>query len=380
MNIIGMVCEYNPFHNGHLYQINEIKKKYKDSIIIVVTSTSFTQRGHLSILNKWDKAKVALHNNVDLVVELPYVYSTQSSDIFAHFAIRILNELKIQTLIFGSESNNIDNLLLSAKIQLNNTKFDALVKKYLDDGTNYPTALNNALKDLKCTPIKTPNDLLAISYIKSILKNNYKINVESIKRTNDYHDIYSNDEISSASNIRNRILNNIDYKKMVPKEVYNILKSKKQNDKFFEYLKYKIISEDNLDNYLDVDEGLSTRIKDAIKESNSLEELIQNIKTKRYTYNKISRMLNHILCSFTKKERDLTNKKLEYIRILGFSDEGKKYLNKIKKNIKTPILNKYDTSYNALKIEKRVSEIYSLIYDDIMEDEIKNKPIKKDEI
>lgn len=379
MNIIGIVCEYNPFHNGHMYQINEIKKKYKDSIIIVVCSSSFTQRGNLSLLNKWDKTKIALLNNVDIVLELPYVYTVQSSDIFAEFAIKILNELKIDTLIFGSESNNLNELITSAKVQLNNTNFNTLVQKYLKDGINYPTALNNALKDLKCSPINTPNDLLGISYIKTILENNYNIKIDTIKRTNDYHDINSNDEIVSASNIRNKILNNEDYKHMVPSITYEILKNKKQNNKYFEYLKYKIISEDNLDKYLDVDEGLSTRIKESINKSNNLEELIQNIKTKRYTYNKISRMLNHILCSFTKEEKNNT-KDLEYLRILGFSNIGKDYLNKIKKDITIPILNKYDTSYEVLKIEKRVSEIYSLIYEDIMDKEIKNKPIKKDEI
>ena len=379
MNIIGIVCEYNPFHNGHMYQINEIKKKYKDSIIIVVCSSSFTQRGNLSLLNKWDKTKIALLNNVDIVLELPYVYTVQSSDIFAEFAIKILNELKIDTLIFGSESNNLNELITSAKVQLNNTNFNTLVQKYLKDGINYPTALNNALKDLKCSPINTPNDLLGISYIKTILENNYNIKIDTIKRTNDYHDINSNDDIVSASNIRNKILNNLEYKHMIPSITYEILKNKKQNYKYFEYLKYKIISEDNLDKYLDVDEGLSTRIKESINKSNNLEELIQNIKTKRYTYNKISRMLNHILCSFTKEEKNNT-KDLEYLRILGFSNNGKEYLNKIKKDITTPILNKYDTSYEALKIEKRVSEIYSLIYEDIMDKEIKNKPIKKDEI
>ena len=379
MNIIGIVCEYNPFHNGHIYQLKEIKKRYKDSIIIVVTSSSFTQRGEFSLLNKWDKTKVALQNNVDIVLELPYVYTVQSSDIFAEFAIKILNELKIDTLIFGSESNNLNELITSAKVQLNNTNFNTLVQKYLKDGINYPTALNNALKDLKCSPINTPNDLLGVSYIKTILENNYNIKIDTIKRTNDYHDINSNDEIVSASNIRNKILNNLEYKHMVPSITYEILKNKKQNNKYFEYLKYKIISEDNLDKYLDVDEGLSTRIKESINKSNNLEELIQNIKTKRYTYNKISRMLNHILCSFTKEEKNNT-KDLEYLRILGFSNIGKDYLNKIKKDITTPILNKYDTSYEALKIEKRVSEIYSLIYEDIMDKEIKNKPIKKDEI
>ena len=327
--------------------------------------------------DKWDKTKVALHNNVDLVVELPYIYSTQSSDIFAQFAIKILKELKIDTLVFGSESNNIDDLINSAKIQLNNNEFNTLVKKYLSDGINYPTSLNNALKDLKCSPINTPNDLLAISYIKTILENNYNIKIEPIKRTNNYHDVDSKDEIVSASNIRYKLLNNINIKKMVPKDVYKLLKNKKFNDKYFEYLKYKIISENDLNKYLDVDEGLSVRIKSVIHKSNTLEELIQNIKTKRYTYNKISRMLNHILCSLTKEEvHNLNN--IEYIRILGFSNEGQKYLSKIKKELNIPILNKYDTDkYETLKIEKRITNIYSLIYKDINELEIKNKPIKK---
>jgi predicted nucleotidyltransferase len=378
MKIIGIVAEYNPFHNGHKYQIDKIKEKYKDSLIVVCMSSTFTQRGNISILNKWDKTKIALLNNVDIVLELPYVYTVQSSDIFAEFAIKILNELKIDTLIFGSESNNLNELITSAKVQLNNTNFNTLVQKYLKDGINYPTALNNALKDLKCAPINTPNDLLGISYIKSILNNNFKINVEPIQRTNDYHDIESDDIIASASNIRNRIINNEEYKHMVPKVVYELLKDKKQSDKYFEYLKYKIISEDNLDKYLDVDEGLSSRIKNVINKSNTLEELIQNIKTKRYTYNKISRMLNHILCSFTKEENN-NIKELEYIRILGFTNNGKDYLNTIKSNIDLPILNKYDTKkYKVLEIEKRVSDIYSNIYEDISKEEIKNKPIIKE--
>ena len=375
MNIIGIIVEYNPFHNGHLYQINKIKEKYPNSIIIVCMSSSFTQRGDLSILNKWNKTKVALNNGIDLVVELPYIYSTQSSDIFAKYALKILNELKIDTLCFGSESDNIDDLINNANIQINNKEFDIKVKEYLDDGINYPTALNNALNDLGGTTIDKPNDLLALSYIKEILKNNYKIELFNIKRTNDYHDIDSNENIVSASNIRNKLLNNINIKDQVPSDVYNLLKDKDINNKYFEYLKYKIISEEDLNKYLDVDEGLSTRIKNVINTSNNLEELIQNIKTKRYTYNKISRMLNHILCSFTKDENNI--KGLEYIRVLGFNKNGQEYLNKIKKDINTPILNKYDTKkYKTLNIEKRVSDIYSQIYEDISKEEIKNKPIK----
>ena len=366
--IIGIVVEYNPFHNGHLYQINKIKEKYKDSLIIVCMSSSFTQRADASILNKWDKTKVALENNVDIVIELPYIYSTQSSDIFASKAVQLLNHLKINTLCFGSETENIDDIVNSAKIQLNNKDFDNKVKEYLDLGINYPTALNNALKDLNAKEINTPNDLLGVSYIKEILKNNLNIEIFNIKRTNDFHDITSNDDVISASNIRNKLQNKQDIKNNVPQNVYELLKNKNIEIDEFKYLKYKIITEDNLDKYVDVDEGISSRIKKSLEKSNNKEELIQNIKTKRYTYNKICRMLNHILCSFTKEENNQT-KNLEYIRILGFTEQGKQYLNEIKNDIKLPILNKYDTKK------------YSLIYEDILKQEIQNKPIyKKTEI
>ena len=375
MKVIGIVAEFNPFHNGHKYQIDKIKEKYKDSIIIACVSSSFTQRGELSIINKFDKTKTILENGIDIVIELPYIYSTESSDIFASNAVKLLNELKIDILSFGTESDNIETLLNNAKIQLYNKDFDKKVKEYLDLGINYPTALNNALKDLNGTNVEKPNDLLALSYIKEILRNNYDIEIYSIKRTNDYHDNESNDNIISSSNIRNKLLNNIDIKDYVPNNVYKLLNNKNINSKYFEYLKYKIISEEELDKYLDVDEGLKVRIKDAINKSNSLDKLISNIKTKRYTYNKISRMLNHILCSLTKEEIQ-SIKSPEYIRILGFNKKGQEYLNSIKSSINTPILNKYDTKkYKTLEIEKRISDIYSLIYEDITILETKNKPI-----
>ena len=374
MKIIGIIAEYNPFHNGHKYQIDKIREKYEDALIIICTSSSFTQRGDISILNKWEKTKCALNNGANIVLELPYIYSTQSSDTFAKYALKILNELKINKLCFGSEDNDIDKLYKVADTQINNKQFDTKVKEHLDNGINYPTALNNALKELIQIEITKPNDLLGVSYIKEILKNKYNIKPFTIKRTNDYHDIENNSDIVSASNIRERLLNNEDISSKVPQDVYEILKNKKIKNKYFEYLKYKIISEQDLNKFLDVDEGLHTRIKDQIQKSNNLEELIQNIKTKRYTYNKISRMLNHILCSLTKEENKI--QELEYIRILGFDSKGKEYLSKIKKDIKTPILNKYDTKkYKTLEIEKRVTDIYSLIYEDINKQEIQNKPI-----
>lgn len=373
--VIGIIAEYNPFHNGHIYQIKKIKENYPNSIIIVCTSSSFTQRGELSILNKWEKTKVSLLNGVDIVIELPYVYSTQSSDTFAKYGVSLLKKFHINYLCFGSESNDTTKLLDAAKTQINNIEFDNKVKFYMKEGYNYPTSLNNALKELINYDIKEPNDLLAISYIKEIINNNYNIEVFNIKRTNSYHDLSLDNKIVSASNIRNKLLENKNIKDKVPKETYDILKNKSLENKYFEFLKYKIISETDLEKYVDVDEGLNVRIKKYINKSKSLDELIMNIKTKRYTYNRISRMLNHILCSFTKEENDKI-KKLEYIRILGFNENGRTYLNEIKDSIELPILNKYDTKkYKALEIEKRVTDIYSNIYDNIIDQEIKNKPI-----
>ena len=183
--IIGIVAEYNPFHNGHLYQIKKIREKYKDATIVVVSSSSFTQRGEISLLNKFDKTKVALNNGVDLVIELPFVYATQSSDIFAKGAIEILNNLKIDTLIFGTERDNIKDLELVADIQINNKEYQKKVKEYLVKGSNYATATNKALEDITNIKGDTPNDLLALSYIKQIKE----LNIDEFRKEESFDKI-----------------------------------------------------------------------------------------------------------------------------------------------------------------------------------------------
>ena len=271
MNIIGLITEYNPFHNGHKYQIDKIKEMYPDSIIIAVTSSHFTQRGEISLVDKWNKTKISLSMGIDVVIELPFVFSTQSADTFAHASIKLLNELEIDTLVFGSESNDIELFKTLASIQLNNKDFNAHVQTFLDKGDNYPTALSNALKELNNDTVIKPNDLLAVSYTKEILLQNPNINLVSIKRTNDYHDTTSNEEIVSASNIRAKLINNEDISKLVPSITYEYIKDiKPSNEKLFELLKYKIISENDLEKYLTVDEGIENRLFNNILESNSL--------------------------------------------------------------------------------------------------------------
>ncbi len=376
MNIIGLIAEYNPFHNGHQYQINKIKEKYPDSILIAVISSSYTQRGDISVLNKWEKASIALDNQVDIVVELPFVYATQSSDIFARGAIEILNKLKVNKIIFGTERDTLEELILLADTQIKSKEYNKLVKKYQNEGLNYATSTNKALEDLTNIKVSTPNDLLALSYIREIKQKNYNIEYENIKRTIPYHSGQIEENIASASAIRKqyqegkKISNLIPYS---PNKLYKISMSM-----YYPILKYKILSEDkNLKKYQTVEEGIENRIIKYISESNTYEELINNIKTKRYTYNRISRMLLHILTNFTKEEAK--NIKVDYIRLLGFNERGKNYLNKIKKTLDLPIVIGYKKNISKiLDIELRITKIYSLVASpSLVKEEYRNKPIIK---
>lgn len=377
MNIIGIIAEYNPIHLGHIYQIKKAKEYFPNSIIILITNATFTQRGNISIINKWDKTKLCLENQIDLVVELPFAYATQSADIFAANALKILNYLKIDTLIFGSETNDLNKLNQIAEIQLTNKTYHEKVQKYLKTGINYPTAMSKALLDIIGYTISEPNDLLGLSYIKEIKKNNYPINPFSIQRIGSYHGDKIEINITNASHIRNLIQQKKDITPYIPPHTKKYLYQDLSNENYFPYLKYKILTTTDLSIYQTVEEGIENRIKKVIHNSNSWEELIQNIKTKRYTYNKINRMLIHILTSFTKKEAKIL--KIDYIRILGFNLKGKKYLNKIKKDLTIPIITSYKKDISPLlDLEQRATAIYYMPIDpnEILT-EYKRKPIIK---
>ena len=375
--IIGIIAEYNPFHLGHLYQINEIKKKYPESTIILITNSSFTQRGDITITNKWNKTTIALNHRIDLIVELPFFYATQSADIFAKGSLEILNHLKIDILAFGSESNNLEKLTTIAKTQIENQEYQNKVKKYLNTGINYPTALSKALKDTIGYTTKDPNDLLGISYIKEILINNYPIKPISIKRIGSYHSKTIKNHIASASCIRKKLQNGKKIKQYLPDNTEKYIEKNLTLENYFPYLKYKILTEKDLSIYQTVEEGIENRIKNVIQYSYTWLELVKNLKTKRYTYNKINRMLIHILTSFTKEEAKYI--KNDYIRIIGFNEKGKKYLNKIKKQISLPIITAYKKNVSqTLDLEYQALSIYYLPFSkELIFKEYQKKPIIK---
>ena len=367
MEIVGIICEYNPFHNGHIYHLKKIKELYPDSLIILVLNGYFLERGEISILTKEEKVRIALEHNIDLVLELPFIYGTQSADTFANISIKILNNFQVNTLVFGSECNDI-NILKNIANKQNDSNYNNLVKTYLDEGINYPTALAKALNiDFEFLP----NDLLGISYVKAIINNNYKIKPITIKRTNNYHDLLSNDTIISASNIRMKIYNQEDISNYVPSIILNNLVDINYQA-YFKLLKYKINTDPNLHEYLDVSEGIQNRLQKYINISNNIDELRNYIKTKRYTYNKLNRMFIHILTSL---KHDLIHD-IEYIKILGFNKKGSDYLNTLST---LDIPTKVDKSSIQYQYEIKASIIYDLINNtNTYQFELKNKPVIKD--
>ena len=364
MASVGIIAEYNPLHNGHIYQIQEIKKRYPNDTIIIAMSGNFTQRGEPAIINKWSRAQLAIEAGADLVVEIPYHFATQSADYFSYAGITLLEQLKVETLIFGSESNNLDSITEIAKAELKDDNFDKLVKIYSKFGYNYPTALSLALKDLTGKIIDTPNDILGITYIKTILKYKYKIKPESIKRINNYNNKELTGKLSSATAIRENIDNLDKIKETVPDPTLKQLTKETLHKKedYFKFLKYKIITEQHLEQYHLVEKDLAVKLKKEILCVSSYEQLIQKVKSKHQTYSKISRALLQILCNYT-NEAAQKHQQLAYIRLLAFNTKGKEYLNRYKKEITLPIISKISKNKNKmLELELNTTKIYTLPY------------------
>ena len=370
MDVIGIITEYNPFHNGHIWHLKKIKEMYPNSLVILVLNGYFLERGEVSCLTKEDKVRVSLDYGIDLVLELPVFFGTQAADVFAEKAIEILNYFKVEKIVFGSELNDILVLeQIVAKIM--DESYQDKVKELLDKGLNYPTALARATNvDID---FNKPNDLLAISYLKAIKLNNYKIDAIPIKRTSDYHDIESMEEIVSASNIRYKLQNKEDITNYLPKYVIDKIHLHKQ-ELFFDLIRSKILTTPNLEQFLTVDEGIEKRLYEKVKNCHSLDEFIEKVKTKRYTYNKIRRMLVHIMLGITKKDNEKIW--LTYVKILGFNEIGQKYLQKVKKNLE--IATVVDKSSLVYKTEIVASIIYDMLNNtNTYLFEIKNTPIRK---
>lgn len=350
-NVLGIIGEYNPFHNGHLYHLEKSKKDTNSNYTVAVMSGNFTQRGSTSLIDKWSKAEIALRNGVDLVIELPVLYSTSSAENFADGAIKILNSLKIVDYIsFGCETPNLPVLEHLATILYHEPKeYKALLSIELNKGLSFPKARENALmiylndtKNVKRI-LSSPNNILAIEYLKALKKYRSHIQPYAIGRFEaDYNSKSFNGNIASSTAIRNIIKNggfNI-IQKLMPGISFSILIQRVKMGKIVPDLStfereiifnLRKMSVEEIKNLADVSEGLEYSIKNAANSSNSVIEMLNTIKSKRYTSTRLQRILLYSLLEITKKDIEISKKTTPYIRILGFNQKGQILLSEITK-------------------------------------------------
>lgn len=370
MKVLGIIAEYNPFHNGHAYHIIEARKRSNCDAIAVVMSGNFVQRGEPAIIDKWNRAAAAIHCGADIVIELPLPFACQSAELFAKAAFKVLEMIPINTLSFGCENSNMDILFDVAEIQLeNSTKYNESIKKFLDQGNSYPESTKKALekitnKDITNT-ISRPNNLLALEYIKNIVCSNFNIDVLPILRNGaDYNSKVLTGNYSSATSIRKELLeakiNNI--YNSVPKKSFEIINNFfSENSKFntienyINIINYSILnmSKNNLKDIFDVSEGLENKILKNLYIYNTIDDFVLSLKSKRYTYSRIRRILLNILLGINKSIIEkASTESFKYLRILSSNSYGQKIMKQLKNNGVTIITKTSDFKREGINIEE----------------------------
>lgn len=400
MNILGLIVEYNPFHNGHLYHLLKSKEITGATHTVAIMSGNFLQRGEPALFDKYTRAEMAVKNGVDLVIELPTMFACQSAEIFAYGAVNTLNSLNcINSICFGSEEGCIDTLSIISKILVNEPEeFKFLLKKYLNEGMLYPSARSWALfdyiskhklldisKEDLLVILNSSNNILGLEYIKSLLKLNSNITPYTITRISaSYNSEEIKSNICSATAIRKSLQENNNLSQIndvVPESTYITMENKISSnfspvfDKdYFDVLSSIILRDVNiLDTYFDVNEGIENKIYQSVFTSQSLVDLQQAIKSKRYTLTKIKRTLNNILLGITKEDmikvKDIDS--MPYVRILAFNDKGREIIKVMKTNSEINIINKFsNVSFNMddeifktmISYDIKASNIYNMIY------------------
>lgn len=364
MNIVGIIIETNPFHNGHMYFVNEIKEKYQPDLIIAVTSTSFTMRGEISVINKFEKTDALLNAGVDIVLEFPFILSTQSSDYFASNAISILNTIGVNHIICGCESDDINNLHNFYELE-NSDTFKEIFKDNLKKYTSYKKTFESTMKYLTIdneliSLFNKPNFTLAYQYYKSIRKINPTMKMSLIKRTNSYDDENLSSNIVSAKAIRLARINNLNYTKYLPFDE-QLIDLNYAYQKLLDITKYVCLTKTNFSNTIN-DEGIINYIIKNYVNTSSYSELINSLTNKRYSKSRINRTILYMLLDIKEFYHNY-----KYLRLLGINTKGISYLNTLSKDIKSLIfssvkeLNMNSLCYNILEIELLTTKLYSLI-------------------
>ncbi len=394
MKTVGIVSEYNPFHNGHKYHIQAAKEACGADFCICIMSGNFVQRGEPSIFDKWSRAKMAVMNGADLVVELPVVFACQPAEIFALGAVKILNGMDIvDHLCFGSELGDTDTLnQLAELLHQEPEAFKRLLREYLDEGASYPNAISRALstylgkeqQSINDDILKNPNNVLGIEYIKALISLKSKIEPIAVKRiASGYNDKCITGSIASATAVRAEIKNSgisEAVRRSVPENVLPIIEDLIHEGRHPLYLndfsdillyRLRLTEEAELTKYLNVREGIENRLKKCSHTSSDCEELIEAVKTKRYTRTYIQRLLCHLLLDIKKSDVAIF-KNLNcpaFIRILAFNENGTKLIKEVKKRSAFPVISKVaDFDHPNVHIKKMfaydiaATNIYNLAY------------------
>lgn len=376
MSVIGIICEFNPFHNGHKYLIDCVKKD--GDAVVCVMSGNFVQRGEPAIFDKRCRAKAALLSGADLVIELPVAFSVSGAQTFARGGVKLLNSLGVvDTLAFGSECGDLEKLI-SAADALENSRVHNEIYNSMQTGITYAAARENAVRKIFGEKIadvlRCSNDILAVEYISALKLLRSKIKPYAVLRNGAMHD---GGEIegafASGSLLREKIMNKEDVSEFMPREALGVIDEalkkgfapsdyKKLDVAVLAFLR-KAVPE-TFSGVPDVSEGIENRIINAAQSASTLSEVFDNAKTKRYTHARIRRI---VLCAFLGiKDSDVACG-MPYIRILGFSEKGKELLHSIKQSASLPIVtracdssNLTDTGKKALRLESTVTDIYNL--------------------
>ena len=396
MKAVGLVTEYNPFHNGHLYHLNKAMELTGADISVAVMSGDFVQRGELAVLDKYTRASMALNSGVNLVVELPVNYAVSSAESFAAGALKVLDYIKADSIAFGSESGNIERLSKLAHILCDNE--DTLYKeisKYTANGISYAAARQKVVEKLTdkdtAAMLTSSNNILAVEYLKAIIKNNYAIKPYTIKRQGDsYNDTDIRSEYASATALRGNLkADNIS--KYIPVKAGLILSSNTNYiypDDITEALFTRLLDIlfasgydknvfiENVMQYPDVNKEIAGRLyKSAMdmitrtvqqrseSEDNgafSFGSLCEHIKTKEVPLSRIKRALVRITLGLDKKHMKKYSN-APYIRVLGFDKKGQEYLSYIRKTVEVPLITKTADYKEMLLDDIHAANIYNMI-------------------
>ncbi|MDR1521579.1 MAG: nucleotidyltransferase [Streptococcaceae bacterium] len=340
MKSVGLIVEYNPFHNGHKYHVKKAKEQTNADVVIAIMSGNFLQRGEPAIIDKWQRAKAALLNGVDLVIELPVKLAVQSADYFAKGSIYFLQKLGVKTLVFGTDvalQKSVDYEAFGRQAIAKQKEIEKYFKKL--KGTKQ--RFSKQMSDVYChffpevsLNFTSPNHLLGLAYARENAKYQTPMKIIAIPRIgSNFHEIKLSKNFASAAAIRKNLLAGEKEKvrNMIPSTVFSSLHSLICWEDYFKLLKYHIISvkTSELSQIYQMNEGFEYRLQEKIKEADSFADLVNQLKTKRYTYTRIQRLLTYVLLNI-KKEDFRKQKSNMPFHILGFTDQGRKFL-KIKK-------------------------------------------------